>query len=74
MKHNFEKAGFSLKDSREFEGKLCKVTCCPSQLREWTTAKGVIHPLTRTTMFVGEHIVFNNEVLEIEDGLESSPA
>jgi hypothetical protein len=73
MKHNFEKAGFSLKDSRDFEGRLCKVTCAPSKLREGTV-KGVIRPITRTTTFVGETVVFNNEVLEIEDGLESSSA
>jgi hypothetical protein len=72
MKHNFEKAGFTLKDAREFDGKLCSVTCSPSQLREWTTTKGVVYPFTRTTTFVGGAIVFNNEVLEIEDGLESS--
>lgn len=45
--------------------------CSPSQLRGGTV-EGVIRPITRTTTFVGETVVFNNEVLEIEDGLESS--
>jgi len=67
MKHNFEKSEFSLKDAREFEGKLCRVTCLP-----FWTVEGVIRPLTRTTTFVGDNFVFNREVLEIEDGLESS--
>jgi hypothetical protein len=55
-----------------YETQLCKVTCAPSQLRGGTV-KGVIRPITRTTTFVGDTVVFNNEVLEIEDGLESSP-
>lgn len=74
MKHNFEKAGFSLKDAREFDGKLCKVTCSPNDRWIGNVFEGVIRPLTRTTTFVGETVVFNNEVLAIEDGLESSSA
>lgn len=46
----------------------------PSVLnKDGGTFEGVLRPLTRTTTFVGENIIHNNEVLEIEDGLESSP-
>lgn len=72
MKHNFEKSGFTLQDSRSFEGKKVKVTCRPHSLQERTTFEGVVRPITRSTTFVGEEIVYNHTVLEIEDGLESS--
>lgn len=73
MKHNFEKAGFSLQDAREFNGKLCRVTCAPSKSFPfpWMTS-GVIRPITRTTTFVGDTVVFNNEVLEVDDGLAAT--
>lgn len=67
MKHNFEKSGFTLQDSRSFEGKKVKVTC-----QDGKTFEGVVRPITRSTTFVGEEVVYNHTVLEIEDGLESS--
>lgn len=73
MKHSFILAGFTLHDARSFEGKKCKVTCRPHSLQEGTEFEGVVKPITRSTTFVGEEVIYNNSVLEIEDGLESSP-